>query len=339
MQVSELRRQLKQGIPPLVVILGEEPALRNQALTILRAIIPEDEATMNLATYDMRQTPVAVALDDATSQPFFGERREVIIQDPYFLTGEKATGKVEHDLEALTAYFKDPVASTLMVLVAPYPKLDERKRLTKALRKQALMVEAKPLDERAAKQAVLNALKKQHLNVTTDGVETLAQRTNADYSVMMAQLPKLALYAANGATLDAEAVSALVPKQLTDKVFDLVNAVLAKNVTKALNIYRDLLIQKEEPIRLNSLLLGQFRLLLQVQILAKKGYSQGSVASTLKVHPYRVKLAWQQSGRLAPEALRAAYLGLVDTETAMKTGRVDKELAFELFVLEYSRQR
>ena len=337
MQVSELRRKLKADIPPLILILGEEPALRQQALATLRAVIPEGEATMNLATYDMRQTPVAVALDDATSQPFFGARREVIIQEPYFLTGEKG-GKIDHDLEALTAYFKAPVPTTLMVIVAPYPKLDERKRLSKALRQQALVVEAAPLDERAAKQAVLSALKKQHLAVTADGIETLAQRTNADYSVMMAQLPKLALYAANGATLDASAVAALVPKQLSDKVFDLVNAVLAKNVTKALTLYRDLLIQKEEPIRLNSLLIGQFRLLLQVQILAKKGYSQGSVASTLKVHPYRVKLAWQQSGRLAPEALRSAYLGLVDTETAMKTGRVDKELAFELFVLAYARQ-
>jgi DNA polymerase-3 subunit delta len=173
--------------------------------------------------------------------------------------------------------------------------------------------------------------------VTPDGLEALAQRANADYSVMMAQLPKLTLYAANGAALDAAAIAALVPKQLTDRVFDLVNAVLAKDVTAALSIYRDLLLQKEEPIRLNSLLVGQFRLLLQVQILAKKGYSQGSVASTLKVHPYRVKLAWRQSGHLDGQALRHAYVGLVATEADMKMGRVDKALAFELFVLQYAR--
>ncbi|MFD1484296.1 DNA polymerase III subunit delta [Lacticaseibacillus baoqingensis] len=337
MQITEFLKQLKQQVPPLILILGEEEAVREQALSAIKAVIPEAEATMNLATYDMRQTPVAVALDDAASPPFFGDRREVVIQDPYFLTGETKLSKIEHDLDALTAYFKAPIESTVMVLVAPYPKLDERKRLTKALKQNACVVEAKPLDERQAKHAVQAALQKQNIAVTADGLQALATRANADYSVMMAQLPKLALYAANGSVLDAEAISALVPKQLTDRVFDLVSAVLARDVTTALGIYRDLLLQKEEPIRLNSLLLGQFRLLLQVQILAKKGYSQGSVASTLKVHPYRVKLAWRQSGRLNGQALRQAYIGLVDTEANMKTGKIDKALAFELFVLQYAR--
>lgn len=336
MRVNEFRHKLTSEFPPLVLILGTEAALRQEALAAVRALIPTDQATMNYAVYDMRQTPVAVALDDAASPPFFGDHRLVVIQDPYFLTGEKANGKVEHDLDALTAYFKAPVDSTIMVLVAPYEKLDERKRLTKALKQNALIVDVAPLDERSAKQAVLNALKQRKLTVTADGIDALAARANADYSVMMSQLPKLSLYAANGAVLDADAVAALVPKQLSDRVFDLVAAVLAKNVTEALSIYRDLLLQKEEPIRLNSLLLSQFRLLLQVQILAKQGYSQGSVASTLKVHPYRVKLAWRSSGHLDPAALRNAYIGLVATEAAMKTGRVDKELAFELFVLQYA---
>lgn len=339
MRVPEFLQSLTKNKPPLVVLLGTESALQQQALDALKALIPESEATMNFATYDMRQTPVAVALDDAASPPFFGDYREVVIQDPYFLTGEKATSKIVHDLDALTAYFKAPVDSTIMVLVASYSKLDERKRLTKALKKSAVVVDLAPLDERAAKTAVTNALRQQKINVTPDGIATLAQRSNANYSVMMAQLPKLSLYAANGATLDASAVSQLVPKQLSDRVFDLVSAVLARNVTEALSIYRDLLLQKEEPIRLNSLLISQFRLLLQVKILANKGYSQGSVAQTLKVHPYRVKLAWRSAERLNPTALRQAYLGLVDTEAGMKTGQVNKELAFELFVLQYAAKR
>ncbi|WP_225350772.1 hypothetical protein [Lacticaseibacillus camelliae] len=36
------------------------------------------------------------------------------------------------------------------------------------------------------------------------------------------------------------------------------------------------------------------------------------------------------------KTLRRAFSGLVATETAMKTGRVDKNLAFELFVLQYT---
>lgn len=336
MRVAELIQTLKKGErPPLVVLLGEEQALRDQALAALQAVVPADEATMNLATYDMRTTPVAVAIDDAQSPPFFGDFREVVITDPYFLTGETG-GKIEHDTESLTAYFKAPVPSTMMVLVAPYQKFDERKRLTKALKKTAVMVDTQLLQENDAKRAIQQALKGEHVTLTADGLAALTQRTNANYTAMMAEVPKLRLYAANGAVLDGPAVAALVPKHLTDRVFDLVAAVLDKDISTALSLYRELLLQKEEPIRLNSLLEGQFRLLLQTQILMQKGYAQGNIASTLKVHPYRVKLAMQAVRHVPAGALAQAYTGLVATENAMKTGQIDKELAFELFVLRYA---
>ncbi|WP_461224140.1 DNA polymerase III subunit delta [Lacticaseibacillus suihuaensis] len=339
MQVDELIQQLKTGPrPPLVLVLGTEQALLDRTLQALRQLVPPDQQTMNYAAYDMRQTPVAVALDDASSQPFFGDFREVVITDPYFLTGEAAKGGPVHDLDGLTAYCQKPVASTTMVLVAPYPKLDERKRLVKAIKKQALVVDVAPLNQREAQAAIQRALRSQHITITPEASQALVQRAGGDYSAMVRELPKLAVFASGGKPLDAAAIDALVPKQLTDRVFDLVSAVVARNATQAIALYRDLLLQKEEPIRLNSLLVGQFRLLVQVAILAQKGYSQGSLASTLKVHPYRVKLALQavQHTRLA--ALQRAYSGLVDTEAAMKTGRMDKALAFELFVLRYCGQ-
>ncbi|KRK74421.1 DNA polymerase III subunit delta [Lacticaseibacillus nasuensis] len=338
MQVGELINQLKaKRIPPLVLLLGEETALRDQALAALTALISEDQATMNLARYDMRETAVSVALDDAQSPPFFGDYREVIIESPYFLSGETG-GKVEHDLDSLTAYFKNPVPSTVMVIVAPYKKLDERKRLTKALKKSAVVVDTATLDEPAAKRAITTSLRQAGVTITPGGLNTLTRRTNANYTAMLAAVPKLKLYAANGAELDEAAVSALVPRELTDRVFDLVSAVLAKNTAEALSIYRDLLLQKEEPIRLNNLLENQFQLLLQVKVLMQKGYAQGPLAQTLKVHPYRVKLAIQSARHLALGSLASAYLGLVDTETQMKTGQIDKNLAFELFVLRYAGQ-
>ncbi|ARY91420.1 MULTISPECIES: DNA polymerase III subunit delta [Lacticaseibacillus] len=339
MQVRDFIKHLKNGDrPPLTLILGEEQALREQAQQAIASMIPEDQKAMNFGRYDMHQTPVGVALDDATSMPFFGDYREVVIDAPYFLTGEKSTDKIDHDLAGLQAYFENPVPSTMMVLVAPYKKLDERKRLTKALKKSALIVDAAPLDERAARMALAQIFKQHKVSIEAPALDTLVQRTNGQYSIMMGEVRKLLTYASDGSPLTVAAVSALVPKQLNDRVFDLVTDVLRKHAADALALYRDLLAQREEPIRLNSLMLGQFRLLLQVKLLAQKGYGQGNIATTLKAHPYRVKLALRQVDRLPYQQLAQAYSGLVDTETAMKTGTIDKELAFELFMLKYTGQ-
>ena len=72
-------------------------------------------------------------------------------------------------------------------------------------------------------------------------------------------------------------------------------------------------------------------------ILQKHGYSQGNLASTLKVHPYRVKLAMQTVRKFSYGQLRDAYVGLVDTERQMKSTRRPPELLFELFVLKFMK--
>ncbi|KRO18329.1 DNA polymerase III subunit delta [Lacticaseibacillus saniviri] len=339
MQIQELEKQLKESVPPLVLILGEEKAIVNRAVAMLKALIPEDQKAMNFASYDLKTTPVAVALDDAMSPPFFGDYREVVLTEPVMFTGESAPTKIDHDVDSLLQYLNQPVPSTIMVVVAPYAKLDDRKRLSKALKKNALLIDATTLNENKAMQQIKADLAQAKIQIEPNALQLLAQRTNGNYSLMATELPKLMAFAKDQAVLTAANIEQLVPKQLSDRVFDLVGAVLAKNATAALGLYRELLAQNEEPIKLISLLLSQFRLLIQVQILMKKGYSQGSLAQTLKVHPYRIKLAWQQSQRLNPDDLHRAFIGLVDLDAQMKRGQVDKTLAFELFVLQYSGQK
>ena len=80
MQVRDFIKHLKNGERP-------------QAQHAIASMIPEDQQAMNFGRYDMQQTPVGAALNDATSMPFFGDYREVVIDDPYFLTGEKMPTK------------------------------------------------------------------------------------------------------------------------------------------------------------------------------------------------------------------------------------------------------
>ena len=112
---------------------------------------------------------------------------------------------------------------------------------------------------------------------------------------------------------------------------------LAKKVQAALGLYHDLLEQKEEPLKLNAILLGQFRLLIQIQVLAAKGYAQGNIAQVLKAHPYRVKIALRniRQYRFALKDLASAYLGLVAVEKKLKSTQQEAELLFQLFMLEY----
>ena len=69
------------------------------------------------------------------------------------------------------------------------------------------------------------------------------------------------------------------------------------------------------------------------------GYQQANIADTLKVHPYRVKLALQQVRRFELSRLERLYDELVENDYRMKTGQMDKELLFQLFILKLTASK
>lgn len=337
MTYASVISDLKQNrVNPLYLIHGDEPYLSDQLRQTFKALIPEAEKAMNFVSYDMELTPLAQALDDAMSAPFFGERRLVFIERATFLTTEK-DGKIEHDLAGLLDYLGHPEPSNIVVFFVE-EKLDSRKKVVKSLKKAAEIIELAELKESQVKTMVSDRVKQDGYQFENGAYELLQQRTGANLSVMMNELPKLELGGYDTKVIDARLVEELVSQTLDQNVFDLVNAVMAKKIDVALNHYRDLILSKEEPLRINAVLMGQFRLLIQCEILNRNGYSQGSIASTLKVHPYRVKLALQSIRHLQLVNLKQAYLGLIDIEKALKSTTQDPVYLFELFMLQYARR-
>lgn len=104
---------------------------------IIRRALSDEEREWNVSTYDCEETPIEVALEDAETLPFFGERKIVIVKQPYFLTAEKGKEKVEHDVKRLEAYIDKPAPFSSVMFVGSYEKLDERKKSDESVIKKS----------------------------------------------------------------------------------------------------------------------------------------------------------------------------------------------------------
>ncbi len=337
--VSEITKIKNGPIAQVYVVLGTESYLASVARkTLTDSLLTAEELELNFGAYDMEEVTIGTALEDAESIPFFGDRRVVFVDRPIFLTGEKIKSKLEHDLKWLESYLSHPSESTTLVFFAPYEKLDERKKITKLLKKTATVIEVNALVEKDMRKYVKDTIENEGYRYSPEAFELFIQLTDARLSVAMGELPKLFLYAQDTKYITKEAVQELVAKSLEQNIFALNEYVLKKDVGQALNLYQDLLLQKEDPIKINAIMTSQFRLLIQVKILEKKGYQQGDIAKQIKTHPYRVKLAIQQMRKIKEASLIEAYNGLIDAEYRLKTGQGDKEMQFELFVLQYAQK-
>lgn len=337
MEFEKQLDRIKNGQVNLVYLVqGKEPYLQELARKVfLETIVAPEDQDLNVGRFNMEEVSIQTAIQDAESVPFFGERRLVLVDNPSFFTGEKEKKSMDHQLERLQAYLENPMESSVMVFFAPYDKLDQRKKIVKLLKKVAVLLDASELTERDVKQYIRDSLRNHQYSIQEEALETLLVKTQYSLTNSMKELDKLTIASIDTKMIPLELVESLVAKTLEQNIFELGESILKKEGVKALQIYHDMLLQKEDPLKMNAILLGQFRLLLQVSYLKREGYQEPEIQKTLGVHPYRVKIALQQSRRFGLPLLEKAFMQLVDTEYALKTSVGIKEMQLEWFILQF----
>ena len=340
MNLQEALKQIRQQqFQSIYLVQGTETYLAELFKTeLMKQLIHTEDDQFNYASFDMEEQPLAAAIEEAETIPFFGDYRLVFIENPYFLTAERKNTGLDHDLASLIRYLEEPSPSTIFVFSANYEKLDERKKITKALKKQATLINVQPMPENEIRQYLSQTIESEGYEIRPEAFELLLQRTDYKLTSLMGEIQKLFLYATETKVVTLDSVKELVPKSLEHNVFDLTSEVMSGHSETAIQLYEDLLLQGEETIKLNAILLTQIRLLLQTKILSNLGYQQANIAETLKIHPYRVKLAMQQVRTFDLQRLEVIYDELVENDYRMKTGQMDKELLFQLFILKLSGQ-
>ncbi|WP_235804247.1 DNA polymerase III subunit delta [Companilactobacillus mindensis] len=337
LKITELKNNLKQGnLNNVYLITGTEQVFIKDIQKSFKAIMSPEEQDMNFSNFDLEEVSLADMINEAISAPFFGERRLVFAEHPYFLTAEKTKNAVDQDVELLLKYIKNPTPSTILVIFAAYEKLDARKKIVKQLKKLAVTVDAGQMEGPMLTRTIINDLKIAGYQIDNDALDLLINKTKSNYSLITNQLEKLKLYALQTKKIDRQAVAELVPQSLEDNVFDLMNEILGKNIYQAEELYHQFLLQKIDPILLVAILTSQLRLLIQVKILSEKGLSEPTIAKSLKIHPYRVKLAHRQVKTLKLSQLRVMYGEIVNLDYQIKSGQGDKELLFDLFIAKFA---
>lgn len=333
--IAELWKQMKRNeFSPLYLLYGNETFLINETKHLLtKQVLHEEDAEFNLSVYDLNDTPIEIALEDAETLPFLGEKKLLFLHNPSFLTAEKSKEKVVHDLARLENYLKDPAPYSIVVFIAPYEKLDERKKLTKALKKKAIVFDAKKLNEAELKNWIRSRAEFNGVSIEPQAVDMMLTLAGTNLFMLTGEVDKLALFTGKGLTVDVQTVEKLVSRSLEQNIFALVDKIMSRKIDEALRIYYDLLKLNEEPIKILSVITGQFRLIYQVKELSRRGYGQQQIAGHLKVHPFRVKLAAGQAKKFSDEELTRIIKDLADVDFRMKSGQMNKELLIELFLL------
>ncbi|MFC3039117.1 DNA polymerase III subunit delta [Virgibacillus xinjiangensis] len=332
MSYMETVTKVKKGqLSPVYLLYGTENYfIHNLEKLISSKVLGEEKE--NLAVYDLEEIPIQEVLGDVETYPFFGEKKLVFAHNPAFLKAKPERMAVEHDLHALERYLENPVDYSVLVLIAPYEKFDERKKISKLLKKSAEVAVCNPVKEYEVPKWINELSKQFNITIAEDAYEIFETELSSNLQLLESELSKLALYVGENGKVTRDIAENLVSHTTDASSLRLVDAVIEKDLAKAISIYKDLEKMKEEPIALIGLLSFQFRTIFRVKLLKMKGYSQAQMQKQLSVHPYVVKIAANREKQFSIERLKLIMDELAIADERMKQGGMEKGLAFEMLL-------
>ena len=267
---------------------------------------------------------------DLNTFSLFNEHRIILLKNPLFLSAKGSLSDSETTL--FGNYLLKPSESATLIIVVDQFKVDRRKKISKLVMKQCEVSDLETLDQRDMEHIIERDLKEHHFSMDHLAKNELFKRMLGSFENWESELEKIILY--NKEHLSYDDINVLISSNESDNIFDLTNAVLARNLVDSFNVYNQLEIKAKEPIALTMLLASQFRLVYQVSTLLKQRMDNKSIASELKVHPYRVQIASGLARKYDSFMILSILNKLANLEQNIKNSTIIPEIGFELFLVE-----
>ncbi len=319
--MQTLNQDIKTGeFKQIYLLYGEEAFLKNSYKNRLKEAIIGDD-TMNFARFEGKGLDVDELIRLADTMPFFAERRLILVEDSGFFKSAS---------DALVQYLPSMLDTTILLFVET--EVDKRNRLYKKVKDMGYAAELNRQDSAQLARWAGGILTREQKKITKHTMELFLSMAGDDMENIRMELEKLISYTLGREVITDEDVLAVCTVQVTNRIFEMVSAIVNRQPRKAMDLYEDLLTLKEPPMRILFLIARQFNQLLQVKDLMGKGMDKGTIASKLKMQPFVVGKTMPQARQFGREQILSYVEFCVETEEAVKSGRLQDRLAVELLI-------
>lgn len=316
----------------LTILQGENELLRQEALA---GILETSHMTLDLKALNTEThegTPTLGELRQACSAlPFLGDARIIIYND--------ALAQVKGALgQEIADYLPDLPPTTHLIFVESRILPKKHAVVAWAKKNNGTVMSFEVPKPRDLSRWIVERTQKLGGTIDPRAAALLAQNLGSRLRLLDQEIQKLMLYCGEGVTINVEDVQVMVSYvQSTDVIFSMVDALGQRNAqTAALYLHR-LLDTGDHPLGIFGMIVRQFRLLMQTRWLIDARQTVPDITNRLKLHPYVAQKLYSQALRFTPEQLRAAYALLLETDLAIKMGKIEDATALDLLVAKLTR--
>lgn len=287
-----------------------------------------DNSIENKIIYEYDSNNIKDVIEECSYNDLFGSKKLVILDNSTFLTSKNTL-----DSNDFNNYINNMNPNTILILKVREEKLDERKKLVKDLKNNAIFKEFKNIDIKDIDSFIKDYLNKEGYSIDFSSIREIKSRINSYTQVLTGELDKLMIYKIDEKIISVEDVKKVISCYDESIVFEFISSILKRDKAKIFTLYNEIIEKGEEPSVIISLLESNLRLLLQIDLLRSKGCSNDEIASIVKEKPSKIYAVSQSGYNLNKNDIITLLDKLFNLDYDIKTGEVDRFKALECFFI------
>ncbi|MBN4936369.1 DNA polymerase III subunit delta, partial [Staphylococcus sp. EG-SA-6] len=200
------------------------------------------------------ETDMSTVIEEALTMPFISEKKVIVVKNSFIFTGEKVNKDITPNNEQVIEFLEKYDGENLVIFEIYSNKLDERKKLTKSLKKSSKLSKVDQMSEEEIKSWIQNQLHENYKDIKQDALNLFIELTGVNFNIVSQELDKISLFLGDRTTITKNDVSLIINRSLEQNVFLLTEFIQKNQKDKAIQLVKDLIIMKEEPIKLLALI-------------------------------------------------------------------------------------
>ena len=304
------------------LLYGEEVYLMRKYLSALKsAILGADASEVNYSYFNGNTGYDVNELKElCETLPFFADYRLIIAE---------SSGLFASDIGF--ADFIDNIADTTVLIIVE-SSIDKRTALYKAIKDKGYVAEFVTPAPDQMLDFVSDYLGRNKKRISRSDCNYFVNGVGGDLYNITTELDKLIDYTGEREAITADDINAVCSMQIENRIFDIVDMLLNKDIKGAMGIYYDLISLREQPIGILRYIQNQYLRFMTIKKELEAGKADAEISSVTHTPDWLLrKLKNRIKGYSSARLLNGVRL-CMDTESSIKSGDLSEAAGLEILL-------
>lgn len=286
--------------------------------------------------FNMNESSVEDLINEASFSSLFKDQKYIVVKNALFLNSTKKsdTNKAKKDNELLFNYLNNENEDTTIIFVLD-KNPDMKKKTVKLISENGNLINLPKLTKTDQKNELKKILKEYKYSIDDISLWYIINNSLSNFDIAVMELDKLMLYYNNPCKIDYNVVVELVSKSMNDNIYELIDAIMERNLENSLANIQKLKLYKIEPILVILSLASELRKTYKVFLLEKNGNSYQDILNELEMRDFQFKKYKNYLTLYNEDELKADLLELSELDYICKSQNVDKEVLLVNFIMNH----